>query len=230
MRVKIGPYIHRWTTNRFEHWWLEKHHSKPHRDVKDEELTKLDHFVDKVCDKWQTVLNATVNRYLDRKKRKVKIHIDGYDCWNADHTLGLIILPVLKKLQEQKHGSPLVDDEDVPVDLRSTAAPPCEDWETDDNVHKRWKWVMGEMIWAFEQLVNEEAEDQFHTGDIDIKWTPVDVNGNELTEDAEGIKYYRLDKGPNDTHIFDEAGFEAWNDRVGNGLKLFGKYYRGLWD
>lgn len=29
---------------------------------------------------------------------------------------------------------------------------------------------------------------------------------------------------------FDKDGFEAYHARVNNGLRLFGKYYRGLWD
>ena len=34
------------------------------------------------------------------KERKVNIRIDNYDLWSMDHTLSLIILPMLKKLKE----------------------------------------------------------------------------------------------------------------------------------
>ena len=37
-----------------------------------------------------------------------------------DHTLANIILPMLKQLQATKHGSPMVDIEDVPEELRIT--------------------------------------------------------------------------------------------------------------
>jgi hypothetical protein len=51
-----------------------------------------------------------------------------------DHTLSHIVLPMLKQLKKDKHGSPLVDDEDVPEELRSTSAPAKEnDWDIDDN-------------------------------------------------------------------------------------------------
>ena len=51
-----------------------------------------------------------------------------------DHTLAMIIVPMLKQLKETKHGAPFVDDEDVPEELKSTSAPAKEnDWDTDDN-------------------------------------------------------------------------------------------------
>ena len=95
-------------------------------------------------------------------KRKVEIRIDPYDTWNMDHTLGLILVPMLKQLKETKHGSSFVDDVDVPEELRSTMAPPVGYLETDDNHHKRWEWVIDEMIWAFEQIVDDTSNEQFY--------------------------------------------------------------------
>jgi len=44
------------------------------------------------------------------KDRKIKIQIDPWDTWSTDHTLSLIIHPLLVQLQKTKHGSPNVDD------------------------------------------------------------------------------------------------------------------------
>ena len=55
----------------------------------------------------------------DKKNRKIKIRIDKYDTWNMDHTLALIILPMLKQLKQRNHGFSYVDDEDVPKNLRN---------------------------------------------------------------------------------------------------------------
>jgi hypothetical protein len=41
---------------------------------------------------------------------------------------------------------------------------------------------------------------------------------------------FSWDKGPNDTSEFDMEGYKKHNDRITEGLILFGKYYRGLWD
>lgn len=80
-----------------------------------------------------------------------QITIHSWDTWSMDHTLSYIIVPMLKQLQQTKHGSPNTDDEDVPEKLRSTSAPSKQnEWDTDDNFHRRWDWIMNEMIWAFE--------------------------------------------------------------------------------
>jgi hypothetical protein len=167
-----------------------------------------------------------------KRKRTVKVRIDHYDTWNMDGTLAYIILPMLKQLQATKHGSPLVEDADVPegLNLRSTEAPPKEnEWDTDDNVHNRWQWVLAEIIWTFEQLHNDyDWEAQYHTGEHDLVWKPVDKDGNEVSK--EDAKLYQMEKGPNDTHEWDKDGYMAHSKRIDNGLRLFGTYYRGLWD
>ena len=157
-----------------------------------------------------------------KKKRKVEVHIDKWDTWNLGETLALITLPMLKQLQDTKHGSPQVEDEDVPagLGLRSDEAPAKEnDWDTDDNIHKRWDWVLAEMIWAFEQIADDDNDDQFHTGEHDIYF-----------EKVEGENYSEMKNGPKDTHVFDKEGYKKHQDRIQRGTILFGKYYRGLWD
>jgi hypothetical protein len=222
MKVNLGPYPQHWTTNYIETWYFEKMHGKDVWEIEEENYTKLDKVVVWVLDKWQDVLNATFNKFFRWKGRKQKVHIDGYDVWSADHTLALIIHPILIKLREVIHGSPLVDDEDVPEDIRSISAPPKEnDYDTDDNHHKRWEWVLDEMIWAFSQILDDDADSQFHTGKSDIQWKEIEINGKKMHE---------MVRGPNDTHHFDREGYDAWNARISNGLRLFGKYYRGLWD
>ena len=138
-----------------------------------------------------------------RKNRKVEIRIDPYDTWSMDHTLGLIIVPMLKQLKETKHGSPFVADVDVPEELRSTSAPIQEsEWDagmTDENHHKRWEWVMDEMIWAFEQTIDENSDNQFFDQSVE-------------------------------PFSFDIESYRAHAQRVDNGILLFGKYYQSLWD
>jgi hypothetical protein len=133
-------------------------------------------------------------------KRKVEIRIDPYDTWSMDHTLGLIIVPMLKQLKATKHGSPCVADEDVPEELRSTSAPAKEnEWDVDDNHHKRWDWVMDEMIWAFEQNIDETSDDHFFDRSVD-------------------------------PYAYDRDAHRAHLQRIDNGMLLFGKFYQGLWD
>lgn len=159
-------------------------------------------------------------QWIDKKrKRKIKIQIDHYDVWGADHTLALIILPVLNKLKEHKHGYPLVDDEDVPENIRSYNAPPLSKDETDSGhtdefAESRWDWVLDEMIWSFEQHTIEDWEEQYCSGQTDY----------QITSDGEFVQ------GPNHTFEIDHESVVKHRDRMANGRRLFAKYYDSLWD
>jgi len=164
-----------------------------------------------------------------KRTRTIKVKIDRWDTWSMDHTLAHIVLPMLKQLKETKHGSPFVDDEDVPEELRSTNAEPKEnEYDTDSNHFKRWDWVMDEMIFAFECKLDDSWEDAFRSGEHDIKWIPVDREGNVVTEKE--VKLYQMADGPNHTYKCDYEGMKVVQDRIENGFRLFGTYYSGLWD
>lgn len=185
------------------------------------------------CDPWADRLepvSKAIQWVLDRVHPEIRyIKIDRWDSWSMDHTLTPIILPMLKQLKATKHGSPFVDDEDVPEHLRSTAAPPKEnEWDTDANHHARWDWVIDEMIFAFAHKADDSWEDEFRSGEHDMVWTPVDAAGNEVPKGEH--KYYRMDRGPKDTYKCDYEGMKVVEDRIQNGFRLFGKYYQGLWD
>jgi len=147
-----------------------------------------------------------------KKERKISVKIDPWDTWNMDHTLALIIHPMLLQLKKTKHGSPYTDDEDIPADLNL---------DQEKHFAERWEWVLDEMIWAFSQIIDDDAESQFHSGNHDMIWED---------EEFEGIKIKKLSKGPKDTYKFDKEGWEKWHERKRNGLKLFGKYFENLWD
>lgn len=154
-----------------------------------------------------------------KRKRTIKVKVDDFDLWNVDSTLAYIIHPVLVKLKETKHGSPYVDDEDVPENLRSTAVAPANDGETDDNFHKRWDYVLDEMIFAFKN-VNEDWEDQFwkRNPKIDFKKYPEDEG-----QDSVPVRF--IDHGE-----LDREGRNKFEERMQNGFRLFSKYFRALWD
>lgn len=86
-------------------------------------------------------------------KQIVEVQIDPWDTWSMDYTLSHIIHPMLLQLKEKKHGSPYVDDLDVPENIRSTNAKPKEnDWDIDEFHHQRWEYILDEMIFAFDQI------------------------------------------------------------------------------
>ena len=169
-----------------------------------------------------TWLKSVCEWLHSKKNRTIKVKLDDYDTWNMDSTLAIIILPMLKQLHVTKHGAPNVDDADVPegLGLRSNECTPKEnEWDIDENHFKRFDWVMDELIWAFTQMhPDTDWETHYHSGVSDIQF-----------KDAEN-GFSQMVRGPNDTHEFDAEGYTAHSKRIDNGLVLFGKYYRGLWD
>lgn len=161
-----------------------------------------------------------------KRKRCIKVHIDKYDTWNMDATLAVIVLPMLRQLHKEKHGAPNVDDDDVPEHLQSKFGIKETEYDVDSLHFKRWDWVMDEMIWAFEQLQPEvDWTEQFYSGVSDYVTEEVDAPDSPY-----GPKLYRMVEGPNHTQTFDAEGFKKHDERIARGLRLFGKYYRSLWD
>jgi hypothetical protein len=197
----------------------------------DPEFDLYDDKNDKYTD-WLVKPMQLVQEFLDVVHPKINyVKIDKWDTWNMDGTLSRIILPMLKQLQATKHGSPLVDDDDVPEELRSTSAPAKEnEWDTDDNHFKRWDWVMDELIWTFEQLnPDNDWEQQYYSGEHDSKWVKTEnTYPNPITGKEEAT--YQMVDGPKNTWKADYDGIKTHQQRITNGLRLFGKYYQGLWD
>jgi len=165
-------------------------------------------------------MKVNIGNYPDEYSldRVEEVHIDEWDTWNMAETLALIITPMLKQLKETKHGSPYVNPDDVPVRLRPTTTPSDDNHWVDDTHHERWEWVMDEMIWAMEQL-NTDWESQYWSGEFDMQWKEADENGmSEMYE------------GPNHTAKCDWDAHKKHDRRIENGLRLFGTYFRGLWD
>lgn len=223
MKVVIGKYrsgLRPFT--RLHSWYVEKRFDKPKWVVKDDQYNMIDRAVERVCDALQSVVHATINRPIiwKMKDQRIKVHIDPWDTWNLDHTLALVIHPALVRLKETMHGSQLVDAEDVPEHLRPEPEQASAGLYGDNRVHERWEWVLGEMIWAFEQCTKpDHGTDQFYSGKAKISFKPVEgTDLSQMVEDSDST--FKVDVDGRDAHI----------KRVRNGLRLFGKYYLGLWD
>lgn len=232
MKVHIGPYVN-WVgpyqiaDKLF--FWVDKY--------PDDELENRWDY--KLHDKFGTWLASTwvadfCQWIHDFKKRTVKVKIDYYDVWSMDSTLTPIILPMLKKLKEVKHGSGYIDLEDVPEAMRLTSTEDYDSQSTFEfyndpeltrqnikcDVHTRYEWVLDEMIWAFEQLNDENWEDQY--------WkTKPEIDFGEYPEDEGKTSKPLRWKVQGEA---DWEGMQKHRDRIQNGLRLFGKYFQTLWD
>lgn len=145
MKIYIGPYVN----------WIGPYQIADKIPFVSEE-TK-----DKIGDWLAETWVMDFCKWIDSKKeRKIKVRVDKYDTWNMDRTLAVIILPMLKQLQATKHGSPIVDDEDVPPEMRySDHKVDEEGWDLGDTwVHHKWDNVLNQMIWSFEELCKDDDD------------------------------------------------------------------------
>jgi len=172
MKVYIGPYsnwLGPYQIAELLLFWLDKD--------KDDRVHNFGTWL--AGDEQESWLSKLCQWFHSKKKRTTFIKIDNYDVWSMDHTLSLIVLPMLRLLQKQKHGAPLVDDDDVPDSLKSTSAPAKKDkWDTDDNHFLRWDWVIEEMIFAFECKLNDEWDIAFYN-ETNREW---DIEGRQVIQ------------------------------------------------
>ena len=186
-------------------------------------------------------MKIDIPNYEERETAGMQITIHKWDTWSMDHTLALIALPMLKQLKETKHGAPNVDNEDVPDILQVSTKEYYEykrTGETDPNFFKRWDYVLDEMIFAMTAIVHDDDEVEYNSEDS--TWTVSEIKTvgigpaqlllfpNEYgdTEEYELYEMQRTDERPR----FDIEKYRTREDRINNGTKLFGKYYRSLWD
>ena len=151
----MGPYVDRCASYVHDRYMNKKYGYTDWPETQ----TRFENFVEKVEDVLQWIYDHTVNLYLDRKERNIKVRIDRYDTWSMDDTLAPIILPMLRQLKETKHGAPNVDWEDVPRELRPSGEELHaynKNGETDPKFFERWDWVLDEMIYAFDCKANKD--------------------------------------------------------------------------
>jgi len=110
---------------------------------------------------------SILQKVLDTIHPRVEyVHIDKYDTWNMNTTLAKIILPMLKQLKEEKYGYP------------STLT------------EKKWNTIVDEMIWSFEQVLDDESDEKFWTDGID--WDGLRAHNKRIDKGLTLFgKYYR---------------------------------------
>lgn len=192
MRINIGPYLTYWGV--YQIAGLLRY------------VGVTESCQEKIGDWLQKTPLSKILLWIDNKRnRKVQVRIDKYDTWNMDKTLPLIIIPMLIQLKKTKHGVPasMYDEDDA--------------WsqDFDEKAEIKWDNVLSEMIWAFEQTLDDLWSDKYM------------VNlGKHHFENRDGENEIVWDEEP----VIDREGIEIHQKRIDDGLALFAKHYQSLWD
>lgn len=166
-------------------------------------------------------MKISMGKFLKHGERRVDIKIDNFDTWNLDHTMAMILYPALIQLKEVKHGVP---SEFAEVGGEDWISQQSFDFYTETNAEcfdlgvARWNETLDKMIWSFQQLCLDDYTDKYHHGEMKMGWKETTNGMSEM-----------VDENPSE-HWYDAVGAMLHEERIQEGLALFGKHYRSLWD
>lgn len=146
-------------------------------------------------------MKVNIGKYPKTSRpRKIDVRIEDFDTWNADNTLAIIIAPLLMVFKAKENGCPFVDDDDVPAELRRD--------EENEN--------------ATSEELDKYRSVRWHYVLDEMIWTFNTIAGNIEEPDFFG--------GDPDAYQFDKEMYDEHENRISNGCRLFGKYFRALWN
>lgn len=165
--------------------------------------------------------------------QKINVKIEKFDTWSLDHTLASIILPALIQLKQTKQGVPSEFTSRIGGDFDRNNVFDFikeDDNEVFDKLCEKWDEILDKMIWSFLQLsIEEDYDSQYHHGKLEFDWVESDYKYTNPQTGKVEKTWQMKDKNPSG-HWFDYVGQELHDERIQEGLELFGKYYRNLWD
>lgn len=205
MKVVLGPYTNWVGPYQIAEkllWWLDKY--------EDDRVHKLGSWLAETKTGDDTWLTKFCTWIYSFKHRQEYVRIDRYDHWNADHTMAIIIAPLLESLKANKHSYGFIDDADVPEQLQSKFGIKEDDYGSDSLAEKRYEWFLDEIIWAFNAHKSDDEHNLFYDHGQPVK-------GESLMDSINRIK-------------IDQTGLDAHNKRKQHAFNMFGKYYQTLWD
>jgi len=139
---------------------------------------------------WRFYHHWLYNWFGYTPKQKTKVRIDRYDTWSMDHTLALIIHPMLVQLKATKHG--------YPADL----------------TEQEWDEILDEMIWAFEQKCRDDWESDYYEHHVlspDEKNYDGFFGGSKLVcKDPKGLKAHQ-ERMSNGFRLFGKYYENLWD-------------------
>lgn len=165
--------------------------------------------------------------------RRIDIQIDPFDTWSLDHTIASIILPALIQLKNTKHGVPGEFTDRVGGDFDNNLVFDFikeDDTEVFNQLCDSWDDVLDKMIWSFLQLsIEDDYDNKYHHGKMETDWVESDYTYTDPITGKIEKTYQMVDKNPEE-HWFDQIGSQEHEKRIQEGLDLFGKHFRDLWD
>lgn len=177
-------------------------------------------------------MKVNISKYYKTSDRKIEVKIDRSDTFGADHTLAYIALPMLLQLKQRKMGIPA---EIAEVGGGSWNQQTYFDFyqesynQSFEKATEKWDEILDKMIWSFMQIIIDDYTELYHHGTSKYIWKETeDLFLNPLTNQKEKM-VTMVDANPEE-HWTDYVGMRLHEQRINEGLELFGKYFSNLWE
>ena len=160
-------------------------------------------------------MKVNIDQFNEEKSDNVcEVEVTRKDCWSLDYTLAQVIHPALVTFASGIQSTAYVENEDVPDELKTAEAE--EDY---DLLDKKWNYVLQEMIWGFGQIKNDLVDEPLT---YEYSHEPVTKENEDgtITMVDHGLKHVPENVVPH----------KEYYERLTNSTRLFGKYYRNLWN
>lgn len=178
-------------------------------------------------------MKVNIGKFPKHAERRANVNIEKHDTYSLDRTLALIILPALLQLKETQHGIPsefaIIGGEDYDDQYSFDFYTESQKELFDTFAIARWTEILDKMIWSFQQLVLDDYGQIYHHGEAKYAWEKTDEQFLNPTTNKMENTYIMKDLNPNE-HWYDAEGHKLHEERIQEGLELFGKYYKHLWD
>lgn len=122
------------------------------------------------------------------RKRRIKVEVDQWDLFSMDHTLALVIVPMLKAFLNGPA------DRSIPAFCFPSLDGREDNYTSKEyaTATKKWKESLESMLWSFEQIVGEQS---FISDDTEEKIDVVSRYGAYQAKIQHGLdlfaKYYQ---------------------------------------
>lgn len=165
-----------------------------------------------------------------RGKRNINVEIEDFDTFDCFYTLSYIILPMLLQFKNNMHGVPNSFTQETAsgqLSLFEETKEESDQWFEQN--YLEWEKTVDKMIWSFQQILFDNYTDKYHHGKPNYNFLETKMKvTNPVTGKLEKT-YELVDSNPND-HWYDYIGHELHDERIQEGLDLFAKYFRSLWN
>lgn len=177
-------------------------------------------------------MKVNIGKYNNNSSRRVDVEIEGFDTFSFDHTLAHIILPALIQIKQTKMGIPVEFSDAGGADYENQQSfdfyKETHEWAFDEKC-KQWETILDKMIWSFQQILFDHWELKYQHGNTEFDWVKTDTLYHNPATGKNEDTFQMIDKNPGE-HWTDYEGMRIHEERIQEGLELFGKYYRHLWD